>query len=454
MLSKSDCDSLRKQLSNPDSLVLDPDHFEPYRHDATDETGEPAAIVFAESEEDVIASFSFCRDKEIPLIPRGAGTGLSGGCVPASGGLVLSTERMMKLDIDTKCSRAFCGPGVITKQLQDAVAEHGLAYPPDPASFEESTLGGNVAEGAGGLRCKRFGVTKDYIIGLRAITPDGSLLRTGLYGGGKGFALGDVLIASEGTLAVITEIAVRLIPASDVGTTLLVAFDHTQSAAQTVSDIIRTGLVPTVLEYIDGDAAACANEYEHSQELDNAAALLLIETNDLEREIQTNTIRHLCESNQCSYLRIETNHNKADSLWAVRRNISKAMKAMAVLRMSEDVAVPISRLPELVAFVRQMNTSSPLRINCYGHAGDGNLHINFMATEDSASFRRTMEQEIEHLLHKAIELGGTLTGEHGIGLTKRKYLESEFNAATLLSMKRIKDVFDPNQILNPGKIFP
>jgi len=366
----------------------------------------------------------------------------------------LSTEGLTKLKIDPDRSLAFCGPGVITKQLQDAAGEVGLAYPPDPASYEESTLGGNVAEGAGGLRCKRFGVTKDYVIGLRAITADGRLLRTGVFGDRCGFELAGLLIASEGTLAVITEIAVRLVPAGAAGTTLLVAFDEPRLAAQTVTDITRAGIVPTILEYIDGDAAACANEYEQTDELDNAAALLLIETSDQNPDTQTDTIRGLCKSNRCSYLRVETDPNKTESLWAVRRNISKAMKSMAALRMSEDIAVPNSRLPELVEFVSRLNASSPLRINCYGHAGDGNLHVNLMAMEDSASLQETMVQNVEMLLRKAMTLGGTLSGEHGIGLAKRRWLDLEFDAATLSCMKNMKQVFDPDEILNPGKIFP
>lgn len=457
---KAELDILAGWLATPHSLVTSFDGKEEYFHDATDEQGVPIALVMAESEEDVVATVNFCRSHGIAIVPRGAGTGLSGGCVPTPNSLLLSTERMDSLTIYPLQKTALCGPGLITKALQDSAAEIGLAYPPDPASYEESTLGGNVAEGAGGLRCKRFGVTKDYVIGLRAVTADGSIITTGWCGSGDSLSgdslsIGDLFIASEGTLVVITEIALRLIDLPEPGRTILAAFDKSEEAAQTVSDITTSGIIPTVLEYLDGDAAACSNEY-HSNEYQKTegldakvAAILLIEAPTEEIE----SIGRFCRKNNCSYFRMEEDPAKAEALWAVRRDLSKAVKAIAPVRISEDVAVPNSKFPALVSFVAEMNRSSPLRINSFGHAGDGNLHVNFLSMTGSDQDVRLIEAAIERLMKKAIELGGTLSGEHGIGLAKRRYLPLEFDSATLDYMRQIKSVFDPEGLFNPGKIF-
>lgn len=446
-------DILRGRLSRPENLVVDVEGHEEYHHDATDDRGVPAAIVFAESAADVAATVRFCAGHGLTVVGRGAGTGLSGGAVPSEGSVVLSTERMQRLDIDAERRVARCGPGVITKTLQDRALELGLAYPPDPASYDQSTLGGNVAENAGGLRCKRFGVTRDYVIGLQAVTAGGEVLKTGIYGDGGGFGWGDVLIGSEGTLAIITEIAVRLIPAPRAGTMLLAAFERPEDAARTVAAITGAGIIPTVLEYVDGDAAAAANEYRQTEGIDRAAAVLLIETTECHSAAETARIRAFCEKNRATYLRIEEDPAKAEALWDVRRNVSTALKEMAAVRVSEDVAVPNSKFPDLVAYVSQMNAESSIRINSYGHAGDGNLHVNFISMTGSAADRAEIERRIKQLMRQTIGLGGTLSGEHGIGLAKRAYIGLEFDEPTLNYMKRVKAVLDPEGLLNPGKIF-
>ncbi len=298
-------------------------------------------------------------------------------------------------------------------------------------------------------------MTKDYVIGLEAVTMAGELLKTGILAKGGGFNLADVLIASEGTLAIITEIAVRLIPAiKGSGATILVSFNDPRQAAQTVSDITTSGLIPNVLEYLDGDAAECSNKYEATEGLDRAAAILLLETTEHDVDSQVRTIRAICERNHYSFLRIESDPSKAEALWKVRRNLSKAIKAVAAYRVSEDVAVPNSKFPDLVEFVGDMNRKSPLRINAFGHAGDGNLHVYFVSDTGSASDRELIEKGVEQLMRKTIELGGTLTGEHGVGLAKRGFLPLEFDPATIQAMKRLKELFDPDSLLNPGKLFP
>ncbi len=445
---------LSHTLNNPNQLVLDFSDYNDYLRDATEQTGEPSALVFAETEREVQVIIAFCREHHIPIVPRGAGTGLSGGCVPVKGGLVLSTERMNKLEIYPEQKYAVCGPGVITKDLKDTAEQLGLTYPPDPASYDKCTLGGNIAECAGGLRCRKYGVTKDYVLGLRAVTADGRLLQTGIYNHNRGFALGDILIGSEGTLAIVTEITVSLIDTPPIGTTILAGFSSAGDAARTVSDITGAGIIPTIMEFIDADAVACSIEYEHSEGLQKGMAVLLFETSGTNTEYQTEQIQRYCHKNTCIMLQIEHDTAKADRLWQVRRNVSKAIKAMAKEKISEDVAVPNSKIAALVEFVAEMNRTSPLRINSFGHAGDGNIHVSFLSMTGTEEEKRLIKEGIVSLLEKTVALGGTLTGEHGIGTAKRDYLHLEFDPPTLDIMQRIKDVFDPAGILNPDKIFP
>lgn len=449
----TDFNKLVVQLKDPSALITQLDGWEEYFKDATEESVRPVAIVLSECEADVIATVRFANDSNLPIVARGTGTGLSGGCVPTENAIVLSLERMKKLDIDPSRSLAICGPGVITKELLDGAAVHGLTYPPDPASYEECTLGGNVAENAGGLRCKRFGVTRDYIIGMKAVTADGMLLRTGCFRERLGFNFHDLWIGSEGTLLIVTEIAVRLIPTPTVGSTILASFDHPADAGRTVADIIAAGIVPNVMEYIDGDAADCSNKYEKIEGLERTGAILLLETAGERNEQQTAVIRELCQRNHVSFLSCADDQKTAARLWRVRRNLSKAVKAMAKVRYNEDVAVPVSQFMTLVSFVAQMNAKSPLRINAFGHAGDGNLHVSFLSMKGDSEEKKLIHEGVEELFHKTLELGGTLSGEHGIGTHKAPYLPWEFDPPTLAAMKNVKKVFDPDNLMNPGKIF-
>jgi glycolate oxidase len=444
---------LAASLRNPNSLITSFENLPEYLKDASEITGQSDALVMAECEEDVVNVVKFAVANYLSIVPRGAGTGLSGGCVPDKGSIVLSTELINHLSVDKDRKLAVVGPGVITGDLQDNAAEVGLAYPPDPASYKECTLGGNVAEGAGGLRCKRFGVTKDYVLGIRGVTASGEVLKTGCYNENSGFALSDILIGSEGCLIIITEISLRLIDDFASGDTFLVAFDVPKQAAQTVSDITTSGIIPTILEFLDVYAAECSNHYDKTEGLDNAGAILLIEIPSESDGKQADQIESICKKNCCSFFRHEADALKADKLWKVRRNLSKAVKAMMKLRISEDVAVPNSKFPELVEYVTELNAGSSLRINSFGHAGDGNIHVNFMAESDSPEIREKIEKELEKLFKKTVEFGGTLTGEHGIGLAKRAFLGFEFDRATLDSMKLFNDIFDPKEMLNPGKIF-
>ncbi|MEW5923308.1 MAG: FAD-linked oxidase C-terminal domain-containing protein [Candidatus Zixiibacteriota bacterium] len=436
-----------------DRLILETDSFPEYSRDASEINVKAPAIIFPDNETEVVEIINYCRDKNIPIVFRGAGTGYTGGAVPVPDGLILSLEHLKKLELDPRHKRAFCGPGIITIDLMKAAEKHDLFYPPDPASYDESTLGGNVAECAGGLHCKKYGVTKDYIIGLRAVTIDGGIIKTGIYSDGDIFDLSGVIIGSEGLLAAVTEIAVRLIDLPRFGPTILAAFDNPEDAARTVSEITRRGIIPSVMEYMDGDSVACSNDYEKSIEIENAAAILLLETSGGKCLSEADQIEEICRAHKAIFLKRENDFVEAERLWKIRRNLSKAVKEAARHKISEDVCVPPSWLPELVRFVAQLNEKSPIRINSYGHAGDGNLHVNFLAQSDDQNELKLIDDGIKLLFEKTLNLGGTLTGEHGIGLTKKDFLHLEFNPPTLDHMKKIKKVFDPKNLLNPGKMF-
>lgn len=453
-MSTAELQQLRTQLAFPESLTTDISFTEAYSHDETDYRVPPSGLLLALDKDDIVKAVRFCLAHNIPVTARGAGTGLSGGCVPSTGALVISTEKLDSMRLFPEERVAICGPGVITKDLQDTAAVSGLTYPPDPASYAESTLGGNVAENAGGLRCKRFGVTKDYVIGLEAVTGRGEVVTTGILSDTQGFSFGDVFIASEGTLAVVTSIAVRLIPLPSRGHTILAAFDSPGDAARTVSEINASGMVLTVMEYLDGDTVALVNEYAGSSHIDRAAGVLLMETSDREVEGQSRRIDQICRRNRASFLHTESDPDRAEALWELRRNVSNAARDSSKVKVSEDVAVPNSKFPALVEFVAQMNQSSPLRVNSYGHAGDGNLHVNFLSATGSAEDMQLIRSGIRALLQQAIALGGTLTGEHGIGMAKREFMTLEFDEPTLAAMRTIKSVFDPQNVMNPGKLFP
>lgn len=436
-----------------DRLRMNVADFPEYHKDASEITATPDAILFAESETDVIEAIDLCRAKNIPIFFRGAGTGYTGGAVPAGGGLVLSLEKLDKLELFPDQKIALCGPGVITIDLMNTARELGLYYPPDPASYDESSLGGNVAENAGGLHCVKYGVTKDYVIGLRAVMADGQILKTGFYADGELFDLTGILLGSEGLLAGITEIAVRLINLPKSGPTILAAFETTENAAKTVADITVCGLTPAVMEFLDGDAIACSVAYEPVISIQRAEALLLFETDGDNADAKANRIFEICRRHDATVLERETNPAKTGALWKIRRNLSKAVKASTKDKIAEDVCVPPSRLPELVNFVARLNKELPCRVNSYGHAGDGNLHVNFLIAENQPMDSTLLKNSITRLFNKTLELGGTLTGEHGIGLTKKAFLGLEFSAATVAGMKKIKDVCDPGGLFNPGKMF-
>jgi glycolate oxidase len=424
--------------------------------------GTPADIaVLPENTAQVAAIVRLCAKHRITMVPRGAGTGYTGGAVPTRGGVVISLERMNRiLEIDESNLVAVVQPHVITGELQDAVEKIGLYYPPDPASLRRSTIGGNVAECAGGPRAFKYGTTKRYVLGLEAVLPTGEVIHTG----GKtvknvvGYDLTQLLVGSEGTLAITTAIILRLIPKPPAYATLRATFPSVAAAADAVSNIVRLRVVPAALELIDGDSleAVARNLNDRSLAPEGTAALLLIEVDGVAQAIaeESTLVEQACaEAGAIDVLRARDEHERQE-LWRVRRELSLSLKMVASLKYNHDVVVPKGRIPELFALVARIKKEYRLRIPCFGHAGDGNIHVNLMVDADDAEEIARAHAAENVLFAGVVALEGSISGEHGIGFSKAPFLTLELSEEEIALMKRVKRAFDPDGILNPGKIFP
>lgn len=424
--------------------------------------GSPADIVvFPGTTEDVAGVVRICAERRIPLVPRGAGTGYTGGSVPTRGGVVVSLERMNRiLDIDEANLVAVVEPNVITGDLQDAVEKIGLFYPPDPASLRQSVLGGNVAECAGGPRAFKYGTTKRYVLGLEAVLPTGEVIHTG----GKavknvvGYDLTQLLVGSEGTLAIITRIILRLVPKPPLQITLRATFPDVESSAAAVVNITRARVVPAALELIDGESleAVARNLNVRSLAPAGTAALLLLEVDGIAEAIgeEASRVEEACRAAGATEVLRARNEEERQELWRVRRELSMSLKMIASLKFNHDVVVPKGRIPDLFALVRDIRERFSLRIPCFGHAGDGNIHVNIMVDKDDREEIARAHQAEEMLFAGVVALEGSISGEHGIGFAKARFLPLELSDDEIALMKRVKTAFDPHGILNPGKMFP
>ena len=402
-----------------------------------------------------------CGAHAVPLVPRGGGTGYTGGSVPSHGGVVLSLERMNRiLELDEENLVVVVEPNVITGAIQDAVEKVGLFYPPDPASLRTSVIGGNVAECAGGPRAFKYGTTKQYVLGLQAVLPNGDIVETG----GKvvknvvGYDLTHLLVGSEGTLAVITRIILRLVPKPPVQSTLRATFRTIEDAVQAVSNVIKMRVVPAAVELIDGDSLEAVATYLGARSLapEGTGALLLLEVDGLAEAVAEEATRceRACRDAGATEILRARDEGERQEIWRVRRELSPALKVITPIKFNHDVVVPKGRIPQLFTLVREIKKTYRLRIPCFGHAGDGNIHVNIMVTPgDEDEMRRAHEAE-GALFKGVVALEGSISGEHGIGFAKAKYLPLELDPQTIALMKRVKAAFDPAGLLNPGKIFP
>ena len=429
-----------------------------YSYDATQQQFLPDVIVHPGSTEEISKIMSLANRERIPVFPRGAGSGFTGGSLPTRGGIVLCTERMDQiLEIDEDNLVATVQPGVVTEQFQKAVEKLGLFYPPDPASLKFSTLGGNVAECAGGPRCVKYGVTKDFIIGLEVVTPTGDVITTGgpTMKGVVGYDLTKLLCGSEGTLGIISRIVIKLLPLPEAKKTMLVLFDSIDGAAQAVSAITKAKIIPTTLEFMDGRTIDCVRQATDLDVPDAANAVLIIEV-DGDKEFlekQASRITEIIQPLGVVETRIAETPEESEALWQIRRSVSASLRKVNPDKYNEDICVPRSKIPEMIRKVDAISDKYQIPIVNFGHAGDGNIHVNIMVNKKVAGDTMKAEGAIKDVFEAALALGGTMSGEHGVGIAKAPYIPLEITPLAADYMKAIKKSLDPNNILNPGKIF-
>ncbi|MBV9463184.1 MAG: FAD-binding protein [Verrucomicrobiae bacterium] len=395
---------------------------------------------------------------DVPVVTRGSGTGLSGGSVPAPGSLVLGTARLNRiLELDAKNLTLRAEPGVTTLQIAEAAEAAGLFYPPDPGSMKISTIGGNVAENSGGLRGLKYGVTRDYVMGLKVALADGSVLETGnkCVKDVAGFSIKDLFVGSEGTLGVILEILLRLLPKPAAKRTMLASFPSMAAAAATVSEIIEQRIIPCTLEFLDKTTLRCVEDYAKVGLPLEAESILLMETDGHPAVVEAEAERmaELARKNGAIRLDLAKDDAEAARLSSARRSAFVALARLAPTTILEDVTVPRSRLVEMVEFIQDVARRRELKVGTFGHMGDGNLHPTFLANEKNPEEMKRVEEAFDEIFRKAIELGGTITGEHGVGLAKKAYLPLAIAPPALEFMRKIKRALDPEGVLNPGKIF-
>jgi len=452
-----------RRIVGAENVLTGTEEMEPYAHDETVGLyAAPEVVVRATSTVQVAEIMKLAQRRRVPVTPRGAGQGLSGGAVPLHGGIVLSLEKMDRiLEIDRGNLMVTVEPGVITGDLHRAVEAEGLFYPPDPASLDSCTIGGNIAENAGGPRAVKYGVTRDYVRGLEAVLPSGEVIECGgkLVKDVAGYDLTQLLVGSEGTLAIATKIILRLLPLPELQVDLLVPYDDFQAAADTVSDIIAHRVVPATIEFIERDAILAVEELlQRELPYNDAVAHLLIQmdSNNQEAiEAEYNLVGDLCLEHGARDVLVAKDRATRHRLWEARRKIVEALKHASPINHMEDVTVPRAALPSLLKGIKEISRRFGMRLVNFGHAGDGNVHVNVLKDDlPDERWEQTLAAVQEEIYRLTLSLEGTITGEHGIGATRGEYLPMAMNEAQIAVMRGIKTAFDPNDILNPGKIFP
>lgn len=446
-------------IVGPENIATEKQDLICYGYDATQMEFLPSVVVHPANAEETAAVLKLANQRRFPVFPRGAGSGFTGGALPKAGGVVLVTTRMNRiLRIDTENLVAEVEPGVVTEDFQKAVEKLGLFYPPDPASLKFSTLGGNVAENAGGPRCVKYGVTKDFVMGLELVLPTGEIIRTGTetYKAVVGYDLTRLLCGSEGTLGVITKIIFKLLPLPEAKKTMLTIFDSIDGAAQTVSTIIGAKIIPTTLEFMDYATLQCVEKRFNLGIPPEGRAVLLIEVDgDLELiEKQAARIHDLIKPLGLVQFRAAKDNAESEALWKVRRLVSPSLRDVNPHKFNEDIVVPRSKVPVVIREIEKIQQKYDIPIVNFGHAGDGNIHVNVMINKEIPGQEEKAHEAIKEIFQAALDLNGTMSGEHGVGLAKQPYIEMELTPAQIKAMQGIKLALDPNNILNPGKIFP
>jgi glycolate oxidase len=418
----------------------------------------PEAVVFATSSGDVRKLLGFASQEKIPVTARGAGFGYVGGCVPARGGIALSLKRMNRIkEINFADAIAVVEPGVFTADLKTAVREQKLFYPPDPASMKDCTIGGNVATNAGGPRCLKYGVTRNYVIGLEVVLANGELLRTGgrVHKNKTGFDLIGLFVGSEGLLGIVTEVTLRLLPLPPARASLSVAFATASQAAEAVQAVFAAGFLPSALEIADHYTLDAARRDLGAKIVPEGNAHLLIDLDGQDESVRSEAaaIEELIGRRGPNVLQIANGENDCEKLWVLRRQFSNSLRATGLTKLNEDVVVPRSHLVDLMEFAEKLQAKHGFPIACFGHAGDGNIHVNIMADRYNrdGAVRAKVECALDDLFEKVLAWGGVITGEHGIGLAKKRWWPQATSTVARDVHRRLKQALDPNNILNPGK---
>jgi glycolate oxidase len=450
--------ALLEEIVGKSNLSMENEALEKYGQDETEDfLFKPDVVVKPETVEQVSAIAKVCNAHSIPLTTRGAGTGLSGGALPVKGGVLLSMEKFNRiLNVDTRNLQATVEPGVINFIFQEEVKKQGLFYPPDPASWGSCSLGGNIAHSSGGPKAVKYGTTRDYVLNLEVVLPDGEVIWTGAntlkYS--TGYNLTHLMIGSEGTLGIVTKIVFRLIPLPKHDLLMLIPFKSAEQACQAVGEVFREGIVPSAMEFMERDAIEWSMKYSGEVNFEiqpEWQALLLVEVDgnnmqDCER------IAEVMQKNDCDEILFAESAEQKNALWKIRRKVGEAVKSNSIYK-EEDTVVPRAELPALLAGVKKIGKKYGFSSVCYGHAGDGNLHVNIIKGELSdAAWENDLPKGISEIFMLCKQLGGTISGEHGIGLVQKPYMPLMFSKHHLQLMKKIKEVFDPKGILNPGKI--
>lgn len=448
-----------QEIIGKENVYSDKAHLIAYSYDATRTRFEPDAVLFPRNEEDISRILVYCNHHHITITPRGAGSGFTGGALPVSGGVILALEKHMNkiLEIDMQNLVAVVQPGVINMDLQRAVEAVGLFYPPDPASEAYSTIGGNVSENAGGMRAAKYGITKDYVMALRAVRPNGDIIRAGkrTIKDVAGYYIAGILIASEGTLAVLSEITVKLLPKPKFTKAYMGIFPSVEHAMNAVFKSLAAGANPVAMEFLDSLVVAALKEKLGVELPPDAGALLIgdVDGNVSEEvDFQLKILEESFRENGAQDFVIAEDGKARDKLWYARRNASPSITIYGSKKLNEDISVPRSMLPEALSGIYAIGAKYGFKVPCFGHAGDGNIHVNVMVDGSNPKELEEGHHAIKEIFELVVEMGGTLSGEHGIGTSKAPFMEIAFNTEELALFRDIKRAFDPNNILNPGKM--
>jgi D-lactate dehydrogenase len=445
-----------KDLLPADQLLTDPVDCYAYAYDNSRNFHSPSAVTFPLTPQEVQQIVLLCNEFNIPVVPRGRGTGTAGGSVPERGGIALSLERMNRtISLDPDNRMAIIEPGVLNQDLQDALKPLGFFWPPDPSSAPYCSIGGNLATCAAGPHAVKYGVARDHVLGLKAVTGSGELIKTGCYTtkGVVGYDLTRLIVGSEGTLAIIVEATLKLTPLPRCTGGITAQYNDTSSCAHAIAAIMAQPFVPSALEFLDNAALNLIRGRHPGMLPDDAKALLMIEVDGSEQEVAEASAAILATCQIDGLVEAKIAHD-TKSLWAARKALSPLLRDIAPKKINEDVAVPVSRLPELLSGIESLASSHNIANVNFGHAGNGNIHVNLLVNPDDPDELHRAETCLNEVFGLVLKLDGTLSGEHGVGIAKRPFVDREIDAVTLSVMKKIKTTFDPHDILNPGKLFP